>query len=116
MAEAGPARSPADWAEQVRRAAPSGYPGPWPRISIWHGEADGVVDPANSRLLAEQWSALHGLDPAAPDTLELLGMRRDRWNVAGQPVVELWSLPGLAHEWPHGAAQGIVDFWNIAAD
>ena len=52
MAEAGPARSPADWAEQVRRAAPIGYPGPWPRLSIWHGEADGVVDPANSRLLA----------------------------------------------------------------
>ena len=116
MAEAGPARSPAEWAEQVRRAAPSGYPGPWPRISIWYGEADGVVDPANSRVLAGQWSALHGLDPAAPDTLELLGMRRDRWNVAGQPVVELWSLPGLAHEWPQGAARGIVDFWDIAVD
>ena len=116
MAEAGPARSPAAWAEQVRHAAPTGYPGPWPRLSIWHGEADGVVDPANSRLLAAQWSALHGLDPVAPDTLELLGMRRDRWNVAGQPVVELWSLPGLAHEWPQGAARGIVDFWDIAAD
>ena len=58
MAEAGPARSPAAWAEQVRHAAPPGYPGPWPRLSIWHGGADGVVDPANARLLAAQWSAL----------------------------------------------------------
>jgi poly(hydroxyalkanoate) depolymerase family esterase len=116
MAEAGPARSPADWAEQVRHAAPIGYPGPWPRVSIWHGEADGVVDPANSRLLGMQWSALHGLDSVAPDTLELLGMRRERWTTAGRPVVERWSLPGVAHEWPHGAARGIVDFWDIAVD
>jgi poly(3-hydroxybutyrate) depolymerase len=116
MAEAGPARSPAAWAEQVRHAAPIGCQGRWPRLSIWRGEADRVVDPGNSRLLATQWSTLHGLDPAAPDTLELPGMRRDRWNVAGQPVVELWSLAGLAHEWPQGAARGIVEFWDIAAD
>ena len=65
MAEAGPARSPAAWAEQVRHAAPPGYPGPWPRLSIWYGEADGVVDPANARLLAgamvrAAWRRSHG--------------------------------------------------------
>jgi hypothetical protein len=59
---------------------------------------------------------LHGLDSVPPDTLELLGRRRDRWNMAGQPVVELWSVPELAHEWPDGAARSIVDFWKIAAD
>src|SRR5271165_774815 len=58
MAEAGPVRSPSGWAEQARRAGPAGYPGPWPKLSIWQGEADSVVDPANSRLLAAQWSAL----------------------------------------------------------
>lgn len=116
MAEAGPVRSPAAWAEQVRHAAPIDYPGPWPSISIWHGEADRVVDPANSSLLAVQWSALHGLDPTAMETAEFLGMRRDRWDAAEGPVVEKWSLPELAHEWPRGAAESIVNFWNLAED
>ncbi len=62
MAEAGPARSRDDWARQVHLSAPSGYAGRWPRVSIWHGLADDVVDPTNSQLLAEQWSAVHGLD------------------------------------------------------
>jgi poly(hydroxyalkanoate) depolymerase family esterase len=116
MAQAGPDRSPAAWAEQVRQAAPTGYPGPWPRLSIWHGEADRVVDPANSRLLMVQWCALHGLDPTAAETVELLGMRRDRWSVSQQPVIERWSIPELAHDWPRGAAESIVDFWGIGPD
>jgi poly(hydroxyalkanoate) depolymerase family esterase len=116
MAEAVPDRSPAVWAEQVRQAAPIGYPGPWPKLSIWRGGADTVVDPANSGLLAAQWSALHGLDATATETMELLGMRRDRWDAAGETVLEQWSLPGVGHEWPRGAAESIVDFWNIAVD
>jgi len=43
MAEAGPRRTREAWAQQVRNAAPVGFVGPWPRISIWHGSADDVV-------------------------------------------------------------------------
>jgi poly(hydroxyalkanoate) depolymerase family esterase len=110
MAEAGPARTPVAWAEQVRRAAPPGYDGPWPRLSIWRGEADRVVDPANSRLLAEQWSALHGLDNGPRADAE---HRREIWGPPGQPAVELWTLPDLAHVWPAGAATRIADFWGV---
>jgi poly(hydroxyalkanoate) depolymerase family esterase len=116
MAEAGPDRTASAWADQVRNAAPFGYRGPWPRISIWHGDADRVVDPANAPLLARQWSSLHGVDPAAIDTAELPGAARDRWTAAGQTVVELWRLPGQAHVWPSGAVERIADFWNIAVD
>jgi poly(3-hydroxybutyrate) depolymerase len=45
MAEAGPVRTPAGWADQIRGAAPIGYAGPWLRLIIWHGEADRVLDP-----------------------------------------------------------------------
>jgi poly(3-hydroxybutyrate) depolymerase len=100
----------------VRHAAPAGYPGPWPRLSIWHGEADRVVDPANSRLLAVQWCALNGLATTVAETVELHGVRRDRWSVARQPAVERWSIPELAHDWPRGAAERIVDFWGIGRD
>ncbi len=116
MAEAGPVRSPTAWAEQVRHVAPSRYAGPWPGLAIWHGEADRVVDPANARLLATQWSALHGLDPVAMEAVELLGMRRERWNRDDRAEVELWSLPELAHDWPQGAAESIAGFWGIGDD
>ena len=76
----------------------------WVRVSL------------NSRLLAAQWSALHGLDPTAIETAEFLGMRRDRWDADGETVVELWRLPELGHEWPQGAAESILNFWNIAED
>jgi poly(hydroxyalkanoate) depolymerase family esterase len=114
MAEAGPDRSPAAWAELARRAAPIGYQGPWPRLSIWHGEDDRVVDPANSRLLAGQWSALHGL--ASPELQQLPDARCDRWNQDERPIVELWSLPGLAHAWPVSARSHIARFWGLRAD
>jgi poly(hydroxyalkanoate) depolymerase family esterase len=114
MAEAGPARPPSGWADQVRHAGPIGYRGPWPRLSIWHGEADRVVDPANARLIATQWSTLHGLDQVATETTPVGGMRRARWNTGGPPVVELWCVPELAHEWPLRATECIADFWEIA--
>ncbi len=95
---------------------PHGLRWAWPRLSIWHGDDDRIVDPANGRLLAEQWSALHGFDPAASETVELLGMRRDRWSVSQRPVIERWSIPELAHDWPRGAAESIVDFWDIGPD
>jgi poly(hydroxyalkanoate) depolymerase family esterase len=115
MAEAGPARTPAAWAELVRRAAPLGYVGPWPRLSIWHGDADRVVDPGNARILAEQWSALHGLDSgrisAGPS-----GERRETWGRHQHPAVELWTLPALSHAWPSGAADRVATFWGLRPD
>jgi poly(hydroxyalkanoate) depolymerase family esterase len=116
MAQADLAPSPAVWADKARRAAPVGYAGPWPRLSIWRGEADRVVDPDNARLLALQWSALQGLDSTAMEEAELFGARRCRWSKDGQPVVELWSLPDAAHDWPPGAAQAMAAFWDLAPD
>ena len=111
MAEAGPQRSRAGWAEQVRNAAPAGYTGPWPRLSIWHGGADRVVDPANAQLLAEQWSAVHGLDSSTQ-----LGGGREIWGRPARPAVELRILPALPHVWPTGAAGHIARFWGLQAD
>lgn len=115
MAEAGPKRSPAGWADEVRRAAPSGYRGPWPRLSIWHGAADRVVDPENARLLATQWATLHGIG-LEPTQAEQLGrIRHDQWLMQGRAVVELYSLGALGHAWPPAAVEPIARFWDIAA-
>jgi poly(hydroxyalkanoate) depolymerase family esterase len=115
MAEAGPRRTREAWAQQVRNAAPVGFVGPWPRISIWHGSADDVVDPGNARLLAEQWSCVHGLpDGAGGD--QPAGARREIWGEPGRPSVELWTLPALAHRWPDEAVGYIGRFWGLDRD
>jgi poly(3-hydroxybutyrate) depolymerase len=112
MAEAGPVRSRDDWARQVHLAAPTGYAGHWPRISIWHGLADDVVDPTNARLLAEQWSAVHEFDSGTV-RIEPDGSRRTTWGPPERPAVELWTLPDLPHAWPPGAVDRVARFWGL---
>lgn len=51
--------SPGALAAKVRSASP--HVGPWPRISIWHGAQDTLVQPAAGRAVAKQWAAVHGL-------------------------------------------------------
>ena len=69
------------WGDAVRAASP--HRGPWPRVSVWHGDADRSVHPVNAERLVEQWTELHG--------------------VAGQPALEerdgghlrrVWCGPG----------------------
>jgi poly(hydroxyalkanoate) depolymerase family esterase len=130
MSRAGPERSPAEWADQVRAAAPAGYSGPWPRLSVWTGEADQVVDPANARLLVEQWSELHGHGAPSWSEADVAPARREVWGPVDRPGVELWTVPGLAHGYPIDGTAGhastyvpdvglsatarIARFWGIA--
>lgn len=111
MADAGPPRSRDALAEQVRKAAPVRHNGPWPRVSIWHGSADDVVDPANARLLADQWSALHGVD-SRTISAEDSGSRAI-WGKPDRPAVELWMLPDLPHVWPVSAVDRVAHFWGL---
>jgi poly(hydroxyalkanoate) depolymerase family esterase len=135
MAQAGPdGRSPEEWADQVRRAAPANYSGPWPRLSVWQGGRDTVVDAANAPLLALQWRALHGLAEAPSVRTEYGSARREAWGPAGRPLVELWTIPAMTHGYPVAAAgvpsspvlassvlpagisatQRIAEFWGVA--
>jgi poly(hydroxyalkanoate) depolymerase family esterase len=101
MSQAGPSgRSPENWADQVHSAAPLGYTGPWPRLSIWQGGLDTVVDPDNARLLALQWRALHGLIGAPSVTSTHGPARREAWGPANAPPVELWTVPAMEHGYP----------------
>lgn len=99
----GPGLPPTVLAERVRAVAPAATR--WPLISIWQGDADRTVVPANATALASQWAALHGAREAeAPrDT----GVRRQLWRAAGLVVVEQVWLPGLAHGLPIDVAAGL---------
>jgi poly(hydroxyalkanoate) depolymerase family esterase len=84
----------------------------WPRLSIWSGEADRTVDPANSRALAAQWTGLLGL-PEFPDreSQPAAGVRCVAWGDA----VEHWSLAGFGHAVPVAVDSGQDPFVQRAA-
>jgi len=121
-------------ADAVRRAAPpTRKPRAWPRISIWQGEKDKLVDPRNAEALATQWSAAHGFDgPPTTEASPLPGVRRRLWSKPKGPAVEIWTVAEMGHGFPvdgadggHGsfgitkvglpAARLIARFWGIDA-
>ncbi len=98
----GKPRAAADWAALVRAASP--HRGPWPRVSIWQGDADTTVRPANAEQLARQWAALHGVT-GAPAASGSGAQRTLSWRDAGgQVVLEQHSIAGMAHGVPLDAS------------
>lgn len=95
-------RSPRKLGDLVRKA--SHHKGPWPKLSVWHGSADRVVDPANADEIVKQWLDLHHL----PQTPMSEGMvdghpRQVWWNADGETVVESYTITDMAHGTPLGA-------------
>lgn len=86
--------------DRVRAA--SDHKGPWPRVSVWHGEADSIVNPANGSNVAKQWLDLHGRDAAHAESASSNGRNsRRRWSdERGQTVVELNLVAGMDHGVP----------------
>lgn len=82
----------------IRAGLPTRASSAWPRLAVWQGGRDRVVNPDNAVALATQWSDLHGWG-AAPTTTEQVaqGISRSAWGRAGRPAVELWSLDDLGH-------------------
>lgn len=95
-------RTPAAWAQAVRDAHP-GFPGPWPRVAIWHGDNDTTVAPKNADELRDQWTAVHGLGQS-PDRTSTVGpnstRRSEYLSAGGASVVEVDRVPGVAHGTP----------------
>jgi poly(3-hydroxybutyrate) depolymerase len=98
-----PAHSPKAWGELVRQA--SAHPGPWPRISVWHGGADMTVHDSNGEALVLQWGNVHGL-PQKPSQVQNTGAWRRRvWkHMDGTVALEAFHLPLMGHGTPVGGA------------
>jgi poly(hydroxyalkanoate) depolymerase family esterase len=72
-----------------------------PKLAIWHGGADPMVNVANATLLARQWAAAYGLSPAPDRTDLLFGGGRAIWHGAdGEPAMEMIVLPAMGHGSP----------------
>ena len=85
--------------DRVRAASP--HAGPWPRVSVWHGDADHTVAPGNADAIVRQWTDVHGLAATPTMVTNERGFRRGVWADAdGSPLVEHILIEGMGHGTP----------------
>ncbi|MCC5582221.1 PHB depolymerase family esterase, partial [Microtetraspora sp. AC03309] len=90
-------KTPAQWGDLVRDAYP-GYTGRRPRVAIWHGQADYVVNKANGTELRDQFTDVLGV-PRTPASTESLpsGTTLERY---GDDAVRFYAVAGMGHGTP----------------
>jgi poly(hydroxyalkanoate) depolymerase family esterase len=93
----GRVRSPQEWGDEVRHA--STHRGPWPRVSVWHGDLDATVKPINADSIVQQWTNVHGI-ASDPKTEMVDGYRRQIWRRDGADVIESYTITGMGHGTP----------------
>jgi poly(hydroxyalkanoate) depolymerase family esterase len=86
------------WGNAVRNA--SGHKGPWPRLSVWHGDADTTVAYSNMEAILAQWRDVHGLERPPLETQEDGYGRRVWLDPRRVPVIEAYAIKGLGHGAP----------------
>ncbi len=59
--------TPAQWAQLVKKQFP-GYKGPYPRLAVFQGTADAVVDTDNTTQLIDQWTELNHANQSIDST------------------------------------------------
>src|SRR5262245_2123572 len=85
--------------------AASKHRGSWPKLSVWHGNADTVVLPSNAEHIVRQWLSVQRL-PEHPSGQEQIGRHKRRiWKDAkGDTRIEAYTIAGM----PHGAPLATV--------
>ncbi len=92
-------RAEREWGELVRNA--STHQGTWPKISVWHGDADSAVKPALATETIKQWRDLHGLDAAPATEVTVNGHQRQVWqSIHGEDLIESFTIAGMGHGVP----------------
>ena len=91
--------TPSQWGDKVRAA--SSHAGPWPKVSIWHGDGDFTVRPMNLTESMQQWTNVHGIDQVADVSDTVAGYpHRVYADAAGNARVETFTITGMGHGTP----------------
>lgn len=91
--------TPAQWGDKVRAAGT--WSGPWPIVSIWHGDADYTVRPINLVESVEQWTNVHGIDQTADVSDTVAGYPHKVYKDAASVArVETYTITGMGHGTP----------------
>ena len=98
-------RSAEEWGDLIRFASP--HRGPWPKISLWHGTSDAIVDPRNMEATLKQWIDAHGASVRPRVEHKLAGHSRRVWcTEADDDVIEAITMAGMGHGVPLAASGG----------
>ncbi len=78
------------WGDIARKAAPSGFSGPWPRMELFHATNDQYINPANLDAEVAQWTNLWGVsNPTTEQNKPTTNWTRTSYkNSSGVVVVE----------------------------
>jgi poly(hydroxyalkanoate) depolymerase family esterase len=106
-------RTARQWGDTVRDAYP-GYTGPRPRMQLWHGTNDEILNYVNFSEAIEQWTNVHGVTQNPISTEQntpQAGWTRTRYGAAGEnALVEAVSMRDTSHNLPVQAAAAIHFF------
>ncbi len=101
----GASRGAHEWGALVREASP--HRGPWPKLSIWHGEADATVVPSNAQEIVKQWTDVHALPAHATSQETHGGHHLRQWrDGVGELRIEEHLIAGMNHGAPLTSAEG----------
>lgn len=67
----------------------------WPKLSLWTGDNDTIVNSKNATSLAEQWAILSGIT-SKPNVIKENGYQVSQW----QNRIELYEINNLGHGIP----------------
>ncbi len=96
--------SPSDSQLDALVRGASKFSGPWPTISVWHGDSDTTVDNSNAGSIVRQWQKIHKVE-GPPTRVEMVdGVPREVWcNPDGQVVSEQYIISEMGHGTPISA-------------
>jgi len=98
-------RAPSSRALGDHVRAASHHRGPWPRISVWHGTADTIVQPSNTEDIIRQWVDVQRLAERPSGEKQIGRHTRREWKDAnGETRLEAYSIAGMAHGVPLATA------------
>jgi poly(hydroxyalkanoate) depolymerase family esterase len=94
-------KTPQQWGDLARVQNP-GYTGSWPRMSLFHGTSDAVINDNNSNELMKQFTNLHGTDQTADRTVNSFNgvssvQLKQYRDGSGKVVVEHYIISGMGH-------------------
>ncbi|MFD5467277.1 alpha/beta hydrolase family esterase [Kitasatospora sp. NPDC127059] len=98
------------WGDLVRRADP-GYTGPRPRVQLWHGTNDTILNYRNLGEETKEWTNVLGVgqNPSSTDS-PAANWNRARYNDrSGRTQVETYGISGAGHELPVKGTQMAAD-------
>ena len=87
----------------VRNA--SRHRGVFPKVSVWHGSLDRIVNPTNADEIVKQWLDVHHL-PDVPMSEGVIDgyPRQVWWNADGDTLIESYAITNMGHGTPVGRA------------